>query len=76
MKRVAHLAEDHWHAMSPEWKSIKCSLCGESTGEGQPAITTHLARGKSLSALPADVESDDESGTEAAMWLGAFSRSQ
>jgi hypothetical protein len=30
MKWVAHLAEDH--AMSSEWKSIKCSLCGESMG--------------------------------------------
>ncbi|KAK3682258.1 hypothetical protein B0T22DRAFT_484333 [Podospora appendiculata] len=61
-KWVSHLALDH--AMEPEWRSIRCFLCAEETGDGKLAVTRHMAghlEEISLSALPAGVNSNENS---------------
>lgn len=71
-----HLALDH--AMSPEWKSIKCPLCAENTRNGCIAITNHLAKHLeeiSLSAVPIGVGSDDKTETDDADRPGGSRRS-
>ncbi|RSL76657.1 hypothetical protein CEP51_009763 [Fusarium floridanum] len=62
---VFHLAHDH--GLEPEWKEFTCPLCLSSTGSGQLAITKHLRSHLeeiSLATLPADIDSDTDSGEE------------
>ncbi|KAI0543077.1 hypothetical protein GGR58DRAFT_450631 [Xylaria digitata] len=50
---IEHLAEEH--RFSPNWRSIRCLLCNEMTGDGKTTVTTHLARHLeeiSITALP------------------------
>ena len=52
------------HGLYPEWKSFACPMCHEDTGKGKAAISRHLSSHMeeiSLAALPAGVETDDES---------------
>lgn len=62
---ILHLQQEHYH---PDWKPLKCSLCLETTEEGETAITRHLAghlEEMSLSALPTNPEDEaSEAGSE------------
>ena len=54
------------HDLGPQWNSIQCTLCFQSTGEGKKTILRHLARhleDVAVTSLPRDVESDVESET-------------
>ncbi|KAL5113435.1 hypothetical protein ACEQ8H_008679 [Pleosporales sp. CAS-2024a] len=57
-----HLELDH--QLGPDWKSVVCPICLESTDNGKGKMLIHFARHMediALAALPRDVESDDES---------------
>ncbi|KAL6399967.1 hypothetical protein AUP68_17377 [Ilyonectria robusta] len=63
-----HLALEHYE---PDWEPETCPLCFETTGQGQIAITRHLAghlEEISLSALPTNAdEEDDEASSKASL---------
>jgi hypothetical protein len=61
-----HLELDH--KLGPHWESITCPLCSEVTEPGKSRILIHFARHMediALAALPREVESEDESGSDA-----------
>ncbi|KAH7124218.1 hypothetical protein EDB81DRAFT_890307 [Dactylonectria macrodidyma] len=58
---IQHLALGH--DFQDAWNSFECPLCHEETGEGEAAITRHLASHMeeiSLAALPTGYDSDDD----------------
>lgn len=63
-----HLALEHYE---PDWEPETCPLCFETTGQGQIAITRHLAghlEEISLSALPINADEDgEEASSEASL---------
>ncbi|KAF2131117.1 hypothetical protein P153DRAFT_384331 [Dothidotthia symphoricarpi CBS 119687] len=57
-----HLELDH--KLGPDWNSVECPLCLETTKNGKSALLVHFARHMediALAALPREVESDAES---------------
>lgn len=61
-KWVSHLA--FHHDMEPNWRSIKCLLCKEETGNGKLAVIRHFSEHLeeiSLSALPIEISSNASS---------------
>ncbi|KAH7007185.1 hypothetical protein EDB80DRAFT_842405 [Ilyonectria destructans] len=63
-----HLALEHYE---PDWEPETCPLCFETTGQGQIAITRHLAghlEEISLSALPTNADEEaEEASSEASL---------
>ncbi|KAH7398766.1 hypothetical protein DE146DRAFT_504063 [Phaeosphaeria sp. MPI-PUGE-AT-0046c] len=64
-----HLWSNHLeldHQLGPDWRSITCPLCLESTDSGKTRMLIHFARHMediALAALPREVESEDEPET-------------
>lgn len=53
------------HGFGPDWQSVECSLCCETTPDGRSLTLAHFSRHMediALASLPRDVESD--AGTE------------
>ena len=53
--------------MGPKWKSIRCALCSEETGQGKQRLTRHLAthfEEISLSTLPPWLDSGSISAAD------------